>query len=102
MANDDRKYLIWLRKQPCCVPGEPCGKPVEAHHLTGAGMGLRGKDADAIPLCRVHHRACHDMREPFAWDKYQRRIWHLRQASTCRFRYELEPEFPFDENACPF
>jgi hypothetical protein len=106
MANDDPKYLTWLRKQPCCAPyvnNTPCPYVAEAHHPTGAGMSLRGSDRDAIPLCRRHHQAIHDFRAPFfGWDKYQRRTWHLQKAHEHRLRYEREPEFPVTGGEKPF
>ncbi len=33
-----------------------CGRPAELHHITGAGMGLKAKDEDVIPICAFHHR----------------------------------------------
>jgi hypothetical protein len=75
-----------------------CVNQSEAHHLTGAGMALRGRDADAIPLCANHHNGnegIHSFRGPFkGWDKYQRRQWHLQKAHEHRLRYEREREFP--------
>lgn len=38
---------------PCLI----CGyHPVELHHPLGAGLSLRGKHMDVIPLCVKHHR----------------------------------------------
>lgn len=50
----DKKYLAWLRTQPCCICG--AGNTV-AHHTSTGGIGLKGSDLLAIPLCPP----CHDM-----------------------------------------
>lgn len=48
-----RAYMGLVANLPCVV----CGTwPVEVHHKTGAGMGLRASDYDTIPLCPAHHR----------------------------------------------
>ena len=36
----------------CCI----CRSPAELHHPTGAGMALKARDEDVIPLCPFHHR----------------------------------------------
>jgi hypothetical protein len=39
-------------------------------------MGLRSHDMTAIPLCREHHAALHDGREPFyGWGALKLRLW---------------------------
>lgn len=51
--KEDHDFLRYIRKQPCLQ----CGKydRIEAHHLTGAGMGQKNPDWQTIPLCREHH-----------------------------------------------
>lgn len=50
-----RKYLAFIRRQVCCIPG--CGRtPCEPHHLTCSAQypkarGLTAGDDDAVPLC---------------------------------------------------
>lgn len=52
----DKKYLVWLRSQPCIR----CSNPyTEAHHTSSGGMGIKGSDYDAIPLCHNCHMAVH-------------------------------------------
>lgn len=54
------KYLKFVRGQECafCV----CSAD-EAHHAVrlagGGGLGIKGCDLLAIPLCRRHHRELH-------------------------------------------
>jgi len=48
-----KKYLDYVRKQPCLI----CGYPSEAHHVKTKGAG--GCDAWTVPLCRLHHSGCH-------------------------------------------
>jgi len=49
----DRKYLSWLRTQPCAV----CGsfRYIESAHTGARGLGQKADDRLAIPLCRGHH-----------------------------------------------
>lgn len=47
-------YLKWIRLLPCCCCGTR--KNVEAAHGPNAGMGRKGSDFDALPLCAACHR----------------------------------------------
>jgi hypothetical protein len=49
------KYLDYVRSLPCAVGG--CGHKAEPHHTEGGGVGRKGSDLYAIPLCRMHHQA---------------------------------------------
>jgi|TARA_R100001530_G_scaffold133856_1_gene107847 hypothetical protein len=50
-------YLDFIRSRPCWV----CqSKPVHPHHTVRGGVGLKGSDFSAIPLCPKHHRELHD------------------------------------------
>ena len=63
----DPKYLAFLRKQPCCVcrwiPSTSCSYLIEAHHTTTGGMGIKGSDLQAVPLCFACHRHVHEHRK---------------------------------------
>lgn len=50
----DKKYLAFIRKQPCCR----CGSKfqIEAHHTSTGGIGLKGSDYDAVSLCFFCHK----------------------------------------------
>jgi hypothetical protein len=55
------RYLGYVRSQPCLVHG--CKIEAEAHHaggiVSGRGVGSKGSDYRAVPLCRVHHTYYH-------------------------------------------
>jgi len=55
------KYLVWIRKQPCCV----CRRigNIQAHHSSGGGIGIKGSDLEAVPLCFACHRKVHEGRK---------------------------------------
>ena len=62
MPRTDRKHLVWVRQQVCCVPG--CAGPAEAHHVRTAansGTGLKPRDRESVPACWSHHRELHDV-----------------------------------------
>ena len=94
MANEDPTYLSWLRRQPCSAPGEPHpgGDPHHATHLDnggGVGMGMRGHDHRAIPLCRKHHMEIHSLGGPFrGWLRDHVRAWVDARIEESRARYE--------------
>lgn len=53
----DKRYLEFLRKQPCIVP--LCRQTdIEAMHTgaDGACKGRKASDLDAVPCCSWHHR----------------------------------------------
>ena len=103
MANEDKPYLAWIRKQRCAASvtdthyeawretGRCRVTPCDPHHATGAGMSLRHHDHTAIPLCRLHHDCIHNFRGPFMyWTRERRREWHERVAAGMRAKWELE------------
>jgi hypothetical protein len=55
-----RAHLAFVRGQPCAVCPEPAA---EAHHAFrragGGGVGLKGCDLLAVPLCLRCHRELH-------------------------------------------
>jgi hypothetical protein len=57
-----RKYLEFVRMQPCCAPS--CLLPVEhTHHFArrhgGGGTSLKPHDTFVVPLCSAHHLEIH-------------------------------------------
>ncbi len=53
-SQRNRRYLAWIRTQPCCVCGSNRG--IEASHTGPHGIGQKSPDSSAIPLCSKHHR----------------------------------------------
>lgn len=55
----NKKYLAWLREQPCCGCFNDSG--CDAHHVTGlnSGMGTKNSDMTCISLCRECHTLLH-------------------------------------------
>lgn len=51
----DKKYMAWVRQQPCLVRSEGCSGPVEAHHTAHAYYSAKGDDSSCVPLCHKHH-----------------------------------------------
>jgi hypothetical protein len=49
----DAAYRVWLREGPCVVCN--ANPPSEVHHLDSSGMGTKGSDYEAIPVCRRCH-----------------------------------------------
>ena len=61
----DEAYLDHVRSH-CCAA---CmAQQAEAHHLLGGGMGTKGTDLSAVPLCRKCHAELH-MRGPRTFQK---------------------------------
>jgi len=93
MANEDRGYLERVRSLPCARCKTRHG--ICAHHLTGAGMGLRAHDHQTIPMCHNCHMQFHaasgqfktlDKAARMAWQKFnieltQRRLGIFQDAS---------------------
>jgi len=55
----DKKYLDFIRKQPCWRCSKP--SPSHAHHTETGGVGIKGSDYSAIPECAKCHRIGHDL-----------------------------------------
>jgi hypothetical protein len=79
----NRDHLRYVMQQPCLVCGR---KPSDPHHLRymqPRALGRKASDEFAVPLCRVHHRAAHRVRDERAWwqaagidpIKIARRLW---------------------------
>ncbi len=65
----DRKYLDWLREQPCAVSGQdpPCDGAHTFKGTGGGGIGLKSSDAYALPLSPAEHRKQSGMSEIAYW-----------------------------------
>lgn len=93
MAGEDPEYTRWLQWQPCAH----CEKsPCEAHHKTGAGMGLRAHDHEAFSLCHWHHMDFHGQAGPFEhMDKQARRVWQEDKVKEYRSLWSVSDGVPF-------
>lgn len=88
--TDDPVYLAWVRRWPCCVGGMLCG-PARAHHAIEMGgrrikgMALKAPDAEALPLCEMHHTQFH-LGQGFCkgWDKLRRRAFQQDEIDRLR------------------
>jgi len=60
MLSLKEKFKEWIRKQPCLI----CGQESTHAHYTKrgyGGMGMKGHDLIAHPLCPVHHGEQHEI-----------------------------------------
>lgn len=65
---ENKKYVRWVKSEPCCVCGDGCCDP---HHIIGhgkGGMGTKANDFKTIPLCRIHHDEIHGSAGVKAWE----------------------------------
>ena len=99
MNMKDPKYLQWIRSRPCIFESARCQGPTEAHHATGAGMGLKTSDRSAMPLCTLHHRQRHDHTGPFhKMTKAERRCWEREMVVKYQAWHDgtdYDPSSPF-------
>ncbi len=69
-AFRSKKYLKWVKSQPCMMSGQPAD---DAHHGIGlklGGMGTKAPDSACMPLIRAHHSEMHLKPElwPSQWE----------------------------------
>lgn len=95
----DEAYLEFIRSLPCCM----CDRrgPSHPHHSTGAGMGLKAPDREAMPLCAPHyssrgspvagcHRDFHDGNGAFdGWTRADKNLWQGLQVARCQELYAI-------------
>ena len=86
MAGEDPDYIHWLKGQPCNQCGAQRG--CDAHHRTGAGMGMRAHDHLAMPMCRYCHDTFHASSGSFkTMEKQARRAYQDEAIQRCRRVY---------------
>ena len=73
-------YLEHVRKLPCCI----CGATAEPHHF-GGGMGLKGTDLYAIPLCHSHHMEIHLIGTFTFQKKYNMDRWQVIAETLAKY-----------------
>lgn len=91
----DPAYLSWIGSLPCSIcDSKP---PNHAHHSTGAGMGTKSHDREAMPMCWRHHRDFHDGKGIFdSWTREERRIWQELQVQRCQKLYSTISDLPIN------
>ena len=65
----NKEHLRFVAQQACLVCGR---KPSDPHHLRfmqPRALGSKVSDEFVAPLCRIHHRAVHRVRDERAWWK---------------------------------
>ena len=87
----DRDYLEAVRALPCMMQspiGWPCSTRTEAHHAdVDHGLGAKGTDYGAVPLCRRCHREWTDHAGLFkGMTKFERRTMAARWISATQAR----------------
>ena len=61
----DKKYLLWLRDQPCIISGQRArpDDAVEACHIGTLGKGIKSPDDETLPMLHSHHAKAHQSGE---------------------------------------
>lgn len=56
----DKRYLEWIRSQPCAGCGWPAHLGnIDAHHVETGGTSTKCGDDITVPLCNANARGCH-------------------------------------------
>jgi hypothetical protein len=63
----NREHLRYVALQACLVCGRKPSDPHHLRHVQPRALGRKASDEFAVPLCRVHHRAVHRIRNEQAW-----------------------------------
>src|SRR5262249_26285741 len=103
----NREHLRFVARQPCLVCGR---KPSDPHHLRymqPRALGRKASDEFVVPLCRVHHREVHRIRDEKAWWKEAgidplkaaRRLWKYTRIDEGRIG--PAPRAPTAQQAAP-
>ena len=86
-----KKYLEYIRKQPCLVCGS---QPCDPDHLEARGMGGANrdgkKDYSCVPLCRYHHTERHNTGNNYFESRYAINLW--KDAFNLLRRYFINAE----------
>ena len=64
-----RKYLDYLRTQPCIITGKR-GEEIDPAHLGSLGRGIKRSDAEVLPLANWLHRHGHTHGEAAMWREF--------------------------------
>jgi len=67
----DKKYLEYVRQQPCVVCGHT--ENIHAHHIrlaSNSGTGMRPGDLWALSLCHLHHLEYHQLGKETFYERH--------------------------------
>ena len=62
-----KKYLAWVKTQPCVITGEPAHDPHHGIGLKLGGMGTKAPDWATMPVTRISHTEIHNT--PEMWNQ---------------------------------
>jgi hypothetical protein len=85
----DKKYLAFIRKQPCLVCRDYLSDPHHPKHTKYGGelgKNIKPDDKKAIPLCRTHHAIQENIGEERFYKKYN--INPLEEIKRLNAKYE--------------
>ena len=96
----NKEHLRFVAQQACLVCGR---KPSDPHHLRfmqPRALGSKVSDEFVAPLCRIHHRAVHRVRDERAWWKQAgidavevaRKLWRNSRRNEASPRPSLRTE----------
>ena len=77
----DRKYLDWLRTQPCVITGRHSTEyeAIDPMHISTAGKGIKSGDDEPLPVDHSNHLLAHQRGEITMFRQYAP-DWLLRAA----------------------
>lgn len=83
----DRKYLDWLKRQPCIVTGLSDSEydAVDPAHIGTLGKGIKSPDNEALPLSHSLHLLAHQRGE-ISMFREKAPDWLLRAALRAALR----------------
>ena len=83
--GQDKKYLAWIREQPCARCGQVApSEPAHQRCLGNCGVGIKPPDRDALPLCRGCHSLEHSMGGPWLWGETEKEKAREKVRALCR------------------
>jgi hypothetical protein len=88
-----KERVEWVKRQPCI----DCGAtPSDNAHVEGEGVGRKAHHTRIVPLCRTHHRAYDEHREPFDRPEMREEVGDLAAWVESRWQHHqsarLTPE----------
>ena len=92
----NKKYLEWIRKQPCVITGFYGCEPHHAIGLKLSGMGLTAPDWAVMPVTRGSHNFIHAT--PSVKNQQWKWITQTLQAAYIAGVIDIDPDTTFTDN----